>query len=40
MNLQENPRNHGNLMKIIAQLHERTLNSKKRSHYHLFLWRM
>jgi len=30
-------RNHGNLMKRISKLHERAINSKKRSHCYLFL---
>jgi len=32
--LQRNARNHGNLTKATCELHERAINSKKRSHCH------
>jgi len=33
-------RTHGNLTKKTSELHERAINSKKRSHCNLFLRRM
>jgi len=36
----KNTRNHRNLMKIVSELHERSINSKKLSQCHLFLRRM
>jgi len=34
INLQRNARNHGYLTKTTCELHERAINSKKRSHCH------
>jgi len=36
----KNVRNHNNLTKRTSELHERAINSKKRSQCHLFLRRM
>jgi len=36
----KNVRNHGNLKKIISEIHERAMNSKKKSHCNLVLRRI